>query len=707
MVAFIPNKMMADDDTPNPNTGNPRLDSLLITLYENNKIPEDSLIDELRANVYILGSSTGIEYGKATKYLYRVLPFEGHLDRTTMVESLCEINYKNPGQIQITPISVRTNANNGYRILRESFQALLPIYTFRRMNERGNNKSYVIPISREGLEKYKFSFELDTFSVEDKVKRYIRFEPKHKHHTLGSGFLLVNDNKFVEAMVFSGRVDFGKVEIFINIGRDEESKKIIPIQSHIRIGYNYAGSKAANNYECYFEYEKINYVHKKDKSKDNLDLTDIYGKEYQEVNLDSIRPIKLLEEEDSILKESPTKNISEPIRKYSFFKRLPERLVSTNGFSANGNDYRIYGPLEPSTFSYDKLNGITLRQRFTFYRHTKNDKVLSLRTDFGYSFKSKDFRYRVLGDWVYNPKRLGTIRFEASNRSSDFPGKFKDAVNALIKDTTGLIKFEDLGIDYYRSYDFRLEHSSEIANGLILYAGIGYNYRATRKPKPIIPIPPEVDFMLKRNYTDFSPFIRISWTPRQYYYFQGKRKEYIASNYPTFTFEITKGLKNVLHSTSNYTRLEFDVLQVLTIKELNKLSFHGGIGGFLNQKGEYFINYNFFSRSLLPSAWEEQIGGKFNLLGDLWYNSSPSYIQFHATYESPFLLLHQIGLISKYVIKERIYSSMLWSAGKNYYSELGYGIGNNYFSLGFFVSFVGLSVQEAGVKFQLEIDSHI
>lgn len=697
--------MIADDDIPTPKTGDPALDSLLVTLYENNKIPEDSIIDRLKAHVYILGSSKGTEEGLATKYLNHILPFEGRIDRETMVEAYCEINYENPGQILITPLSVRTNASNGHRILKESFQALLPIYTFRRMHDRGNNKSYVIPISKEGLEEYDFHFSTDTFALQDTAKKYIHFEPKHKHHTLGSGYLLVK-NQFVEAMVFSGLIDFGKMECFINIGRDEQTKKIYPIQSHIRIGYKYARSTAVNNYECYFEFDDMVYSHKKDKSRDNLDLTEIYGKVGEGVNLDSIRPIKLLNIEDSLLKVVESIPETLPKKKRSFLMRLPERLVSTNGFTANGNDINIYGPLEPSTFSYDKLNGITLQQRFRFYRESKDDKIISLRTDFGYSFKLKDFRYRVLGEWVYNPRRLGIVRLEASNRASDFPGKFIDAANYIIKDTTG-VTLEDFGIGYYRSYETKIEHSSELSNGLVLTAGIGYNYRSLRNNKPLFPIDPELEKMLRRNYTDFSPYLRLAWTPRQYFYYQGNRKEYIASHYPTFTLEIAKGIKNIFYSNSDYTRMEFDVLQVLNIDDLRKLSFHGGIGAFFNLKGEYFINYNFFSRNLVPSAWEERIGGRFNLLEDTWYNSASAYVQLHATYESPFLLLHQIRLISKYVIKERIYSSFLWSKGKNYYSELGYGIGNNYFSVGFFVSFVGLKTREAGLKFRIEIDSHI
>ena len=139
---------------------------------------------------------------------------------------------------------------------------------------------------------------------------------------------------------------------------------------------------------------------------------------------------------------------------------------------------------------------------------------------------------------------------------------------------------------------------------------------------------------------------------------------------------------------------------------MRTLSYHAGMGSFFRQKGEYFINYAFFARSTFPSTWNDHIGGVFTLMDDYWYNSTPTYIQSHFMFESPFLILHKAKPISKYVIKERIYLSNLWSEGKNAYTELGFGMGNNYFNVGVFGSFIGLKMEEIGIKASIEIDSH-
>ena len=93
-------------------------------------------------------------------------------------------------------------------------------------------------------------------------------------------------------------------------------------------------------------------------------------------------------------------------------------------------------------------------------------------------------------------------------------------------------------------------------------------------------------------------------------------------------------------------------------------------------------------------------------MDDYWYNSTSQYFQTPVMYETPFLILHKAKAISKYVIKERIYMSHLWGDTKHAYSEIGFGMGNNYFNVGLFTSFNSLQINEIGLKATIEIDSH-
>lgn len=702
ILLTIPTLSMAKDRVLNVNTGNNALDNLLLIINNKYTLTKDSIVDKLSAQVYIKGSSKSISRGKVAKYFTNLLPFEAHEDRTTYLEGLCQISYQNPCQLQFTPIAYRSNTRIGKRILNESYQALLPMYSFTRMNDRGSNKSYVLPFSDDGLTKYTFDSRIDTTILDNQQYRIINFSPKRKHHTLGSGFLLVDPDNNVRGMMFSGRVDFGMVDFYVTFEFDKKINKFVAKQNHVSISYKYGGSSGVNEFDCFIDFKALDIKNRSTKRTDNLDLTDIYDQTNAKVSLDTIRPYQLTLHEDSLLTQIPT---TSRLHRKNIYMQLPERLVGSSRINAFGNDLKIYGPLDPASFSYDKINGFTIRERLRFSRQYSNGRSILLKPDFGYSFKMEEFRYKITGEWIYNPHRRAGFRITASNNSSEFSSKFKDNVNEVLADTSTLT-FKDLGIDYYRRHEAKIEHGIELSNGLMFYTGVSYNYRDPVRHGSRAMSQDKIEALVKSHYADFTPYARLTWTPRQYYYYQDKQKLYIASYYPTFSLEYAKGIKHALGATSDYGRLEFDVQHSIKLDNVRSLSYHVGAGSFFRQKGEYFINYSFFSRSMFPTTWDDHIGGTFNLLDDYWYNSSPGYLQSHLMFESPFMILHKARAISKYVIKERVYFSHLWADGKNVYSEFGYGIGNNYFNLGLFGSMIGFKFNEIGVKASIEIDSH-
>ena len=695
---------MARERTHELDTGNRQLDSLLLAVNKNYALSADSIIDKLSAKVYIKGTSRSLHLNKASKYLTNILPFEAHQGRTTAVEAICQISYQNPCQLQFTPLTLRSNGKNGKKVLAESFQALLPMYSFKRMKDRGSNKSYTLPFSDDGLNKYMFEPNIDTIQYDNARHYVINFAPKHEHHTLGIGYMIIDEMCRIKAIMFSGRVDFGKVDYYVTFEEDSNINKLVPKQNHVSISYNYAKQIGVNEFDCYITFNELSVKDKSIKLRDKLNLTDIYDSVYETIDLEAIRPLPLSKEEDSLLNISYAKPIN-LTKKRNAYQILPERLVGSSNINAFGNNLKIYGPLDPASFSYDKRNGFTIRQKIRFSRLYDSGRSFMLKPDFGYSFGMKEFRYKTSFEWIYNPRRRAGINISASNRSSEFSSKFKDQVNNVLKDTSN-IKFEDLGIDYYRRHEVKFEHAIELVNGLMFYAGASYNYRDPVKHGSRAMSQDRIDALVKDHYADFNPYLRLTWTPRQYYHYQNNQKLYIASYFPTFSFEVARGIKNVFHSTSRYGRMELDIHQTINLDGVRNLSYRLGSGYFFRQKGEYFINYSFFSRSMFPSTWDDHIGGTFTMLDDYWYNSSPGYVQSHVMYESPFLLLHHARNISKYIIKERIYLSHLWASGKNAYTEMGYGIGNNYFNVGFFTSFVGLKLHEVGVKASIEIDSH-
>jgi len=685
----VPHKIAAD-------SGFVELDSMLIRFNRRMQESEKRGIAKLAMEVYIKGSSHATRRGALCKLIPNLLPFEAGTGEA-IFEALCQISYQMPCNQQITPIAFRSNNRKGNKLLREIYPVIFPFYA---ISLRKDERYYVFPFTDDGLDEYDYTLQ-DTLDINGKRYYRIGFIPHTKHHFLLEGNITMDPlTGETYSLNCSGRIDFGKFRmemLFSTYG-----VHIVPTHSFIVIDYNYAGSAGTNTYECQYSYKQFLDKEEFDEKSQSLNLTDVYKTDpLQSVNWDSIRPIPLSPKEQKIL-ETPTIDKNKQGR--SLFQTIPERLTSSSNISAFGTDLKISGPLAPAAIGYDKFNGISLREKLHWSYLFDNGQSIIVRPQIGYNFGIKEIRYKLTAEWIFFPERRCGLQLYTANRSSGFSSKFIDVVNNAL-DSIGT-KFKDLGIDYYHHYETRIEQSFEIRNGLMAYAGILYNYRSPVKHGARAISPEHLDALVEDHYADLNPYLRLEWTPRLYYHYRGRQKLYIASHYPTFSLELAKGVSGILDSKGDYFRIELDIEQGIPITTNRRLSYHVGLGAFFRQQGEYFVNYRYFSRGQYPESWNDNIGGTFHLLDDYWYSSTPGYLQSHVMYESPFMLLHKMKAVSKYSIKERIYLSALYAQSKNAYTEMGYGMGNNYFNVGVFCGFVGMEFMDFGIKATLEIDQH-
>lgn len=700
------------------NTGDHRTDSIILYLNEGFTADTELGIGKLYAQTYIKGTSTCTQTRDFVKYVRNLIPFETVPGQQTAIEALANISYQDPCEMLITPIAIRTNNNRmGRRILEESYKILFPLLSLRSM-QKGVGHAYVLPFSDDGLQQYDYQIT-DTLTWGGHTDcLVISFSPHTDNHSLltGCAYVSLHDMQ-LQCLDFSGLVDFGKFHYTIFLANQHD--KLLPVSSQAHIDYNYNGILGSNDFQCHYIYKEFATLDELMQGKPQFDLSDVYqNNTLIKIDFDTIRPLSLSPQQDSILSH-PQIRTSYVNHRHSLFQSIPERLVGSSDINAFGTDLRIYGPLYPASVGYDKLNGITLRERLRWSHQWHSGHSLLVKPEFGYSFGQKAFRYRIDTEWVYNPAHRAGLKLSFRNSTSGFSSKFKKAVDDKLHDYKDRldedskkvwrngIDFDDLGLEYYNRYIYSLEHAVELSNGLMFYAGVDYNYRKPVRHGSRAMSQQQIDLLVDRYYADMNPYLRLTWTPRQYYHYKGSQKLYLGSRFPTFSAEYAQGIYGFFGSTSNYSRIELDMNQTIRLDDVRTLSYHIGAGTFMRQSGEYFINYRFFSRSQYPSTWDNRIGGVFSLLDDYWYSSSPAYYQSHVMYESPFMLLHSIRPVAKYVIKERAYGSTLIAHGKNIYTELGYGMGNNYFNLGFFCGFAGLQFMDAGVKFTIEIDQHL
>jgi hypothetical protein len=491
----------------------------------------------------------------------------------------------------------------------------------------------------------------------------------------------------------------------------------LPVNLIIYQTTSYLGNKLASRHLANINYNEIE-LRSITEPERSLNISDFY-----KIRLDSVpvrsdtafwnthRPIPLQAQEKEVLlnylqslkeKESDKangNNLEDP----KIAQQLAQRMVMNSSYKYKSVRLGYSGLFNPLMLGYSTRDGLTYRQKLSFNIDLSHNRTVKIDAFAGYMFRRKEFFTDLTTTWNYNPFRLGSASISLGNGNPTYSSLFVDQIQDSLKNKG--LSFEDISLFYYKDYYIKLFNTMELTNGLLLQTGIDYHIRKSKNTPTLLrstnsAIEPIEDmFGTKRS---FAPFVRVSWTPRQYYRYEGRQKIYVRSSFPTFKVELSRSFKDILGSTSIFNRVEFDISQNIPIGLMHSFQYHLGAGRFINQKTEYFADFVYFAKNNFPENWNDGLGGVFNLLSRDLYNASDSYIQAHFMYETPFLILKNIPFVSDFADKERIYISQLYTPQIISYTELGYGIGNRYFNAGIFGSFHKTDFRHIGVRAAFE-----
>jgi hypothetical protein len=359
--------------------------------------------------------------------------------------------------------------------------------------------------------------------------------------------------------------------------------------------------------------------------------------------------------------------------------------------------------LNPLKLAYSKTDGFTYRQQLRLDKPYANGRELLFEPGIDLLFQREELYFNAPFHWLFLPRKFGKLYFSFGNRNQAYNSTIIEQINLATPDS---IHFENFNLEYYHHFYGELRAEYELANGLLLQAGIDLDWYNSVKSsgKPVRPADPEETINdedltdLVNKYRAFAPSLGITWTPGQYYRINGKRKEYLGSYYPTFTLNYARGIRGVWNSDSDYERIEIDAQQKIPAGLMNSVQYYLGAGFFTNTKSVYFADFRNFQNHHFPQSWNDPIGGVFHLLGGEWYNASSSYIQAHFMYESPFVFSKFFKGLSSEILSERLYLSQLYTPALPCYTEIGLGIGNFILNAGAFVSLNKGKFRSFGLK---------
>lgn len=408
----------------------------------------------------------------------------------------------------------------------------------------------------------------------------------------------------------------------------------------------------------------------------------------------SLRPVPLTEEENSLFeahrKAEEERQAAPAKKRENTFKHIAwdmigEHIVNRTKarFGTHDQGYvRISPILNPLYLGYSKRKGVyykfDIRGSFLF----NDNQEISTRLKAGYSFKQRQFFFKLPTMFYFNKRRNGFIELEIGNGNHITNS---DIIRQVKYEKTDSINWESMNLDYFKDSYVRLSTHYDLNTKIGIRTGFIFHHRDAVDKK---------GFKLAgkaHSYRSAAPLLTLEYRPTGY-------------NGPILTFDYERSIKGFLNSNTGFERWEADGQYLYRLPRLRAVSMRVGAGFYTHKdQGAYFLDYTNFRDENIPGGWNDEWTGEFELLDRNWYNASEHYVRANLTYESPLLAVSWFPLVGHYIEMERIYVSALTVKHLHPYIECGYGFTTRLFSIAFFIANKNGKFDGAGARLGLEL----
>ena len=639
-------------------------DSLLITRIWDFSSNYSESVNGIEQNLY-LRYTFGSQRRNPTLFLVPTMYTIAKGERDYIGESYCRIKYKTPSDYQLhRQVVCGTIPHNRF-----TMSALVRYITPNLYAISIYPESILSPFHRSNRFFYKYRVMQGMG-----FQTVIRFRPRVNNTQLVTGYAVVNTKTGqVLSTTYEGEFDMisFKVHTLMNqaIGH-----RMLPERSTIEAKFDFLGNKVSSTFTAIYNC-LITLPDSLDEQDDrelmaSLRPDDLRTKEkmlYQ--RYDSLQQLS-----DSIGSDTTAIQKSNKMKEI-LWDVIGDNLVNSTHANAGAFSMSISPILNPLYLGYSKSRGFSYRLNFGFQYTWNSHRYLTFNPNFGYNFKQRQFYYTAPLRMNYNPKRNGYAEISWANGNRITSGYLVDDIQARMGPNFEVPEFKD--------EIFQLVNNVEAFDWLEITSGLVYHRRRSSDRGLMRQL------NLPEEYRSFAPMLTLHIMPW--------RKG------PMLTANYERSFPNIFNSNLKYERWEFDASQKIKLSSLRLLNWRAGAGLYTSRSTDYFVDYTNFRDNNLPTGWEDEWTGQFQLLDSKWYNESDYYLRGHLSLESPLLALGWTPLIGHFVETEMIYASVLSIEHTHLYSEVGYGFTNRYFSTGVFASFLNHKFQSFGCKFTIEI----
>lgn len=630
-------------------------------------------LDSVSFNVYTYYSIATLKKNKLLKVVPSMYTFTRGKETQYAGESYSRFTLLDNERLQIVrQVSVSTLPHQ-----KTAFPSIMEYMAPGLYNVTLLNNRLLSPFHKKNRIFYRYSItELTMGRVE------IVFRPKKYNTQVVSGSAIVeNATGRIISVDFSGEYDMIHFKVSAEMG-DTAPLSLFPQKTDLEATFSFVGNKIKVSYHSVYHTP--------------ITLPDSIIGNHSRILMDSLRPIPLpLYEQQLFSKYDSIMNITDSLNKGKiqkekqwkdiFWKAVGNNLVNRIKGSFGTNDqgsFRISPILNPLYVGYSHRKGITYKMKIrTRYAFTNNSDI-SLYARLGYSFKNKQFFFRLPLKYTYNAQKNGFVELEVGNGNRIF----NNSVFDRIKEEKDSSVWKDLkNLDYFKDTYIKLRTNHDLNNYFSIGTGFTFHKRSAvdQNPFAIAGSP--------TTYCSFAPVIECNIRPWGW-------------NGPIFVFNYEQGLKGLSNSSMKYGRIEADANWLKNFSRMRSFSARFGMGFYtMKDKDAYFLDFENFREENLPGGWNDDWTGEFQVLNSEDYNKSNYYIRTNLTYESPLMFLSNLPILGHFIEMERVYVNTLFARDNHPYMELGYGLTNRVFSIGLFVATKNNKYDGVGCRIGLEL----
>lgn len=653
-----------------------------------------NLVKSYSCNVYI----KGIE--KVTKYPPKKIAgikvsIGGLIDSASGILYLSESEsnyfFSQPDKVHEEMIASKTSGKkNGFSYNRASDMDF-NFYESAIKNPTLSERGFISPIAPAALRNYKYKL-LGIFQENGEMINKIQVIPKRKEDAVFSGTIYIAENSW---RIHSTDLMLDKnagIEYVDTLRITQEYIQVkdsiwMPFKNNFEYIFGVLGFRGKGVYNAVISNYKLEDLSSSTRftgaaitfSEDALNRDSAYWESKRIIPLTQAE-IKDYTWRDSIeVVHSSEAYIDSVERKKNKFKW--NNII--DGYTNESSLRKTRFEWEPmyNHISFNTVQGVVLAPTFVFTKKIGSVKSIELGGTAAYGFSNKAYYgYGHLG-YTYNSKRFAKLSLSGGKDMLQFNS---NVISPLVN-TLYTLLLKDNFMKLFEKYYTRMEHTTELLNGLILFNAVEY---ADRNPlrntttfsiiksnkefqsnDPLIP--DNEQFAFFRNQS-FHVEAALQFTPYQRYYFNRGEKLLQDSKYPSFTLFYKRAIKNILNSDVDLDLIKLGAEGNINWKRAGVFHYSLEAGRFVNRTQMSFMDWKYFNGN--KTLYSNFSGKQFQLL-DYYSNSTNNeFAELHLQQNFNGAILSKVPLLKRAKIQELITVNFVVTNNKFHYEEAGIGM---------------------------------